>query len=134
MGERWYFRGKAFNMYKGRSRENGLACRYLLRGTEEGGFVIRTSRTLPATAGVLQEVLLEPLDTPVLFGVSSPHWVRGQFQVVLGDAMGTLLLPYAPSSRIRYMVRSVPDRLAEEDARQGSGDYSNVMGRQFVEP
>src|SRR2546425_10411461 len=67
-----YFRGAAYDTYDGRSWANRLATRRLLGRTPDGGFMVPPDQTqaLPESASVRQEILIEALDTTVLFGAS----------------------------------------------------------------
>ena len=64
---------------------------------------------------IRQDILLETLDTAVLFAAPFAEQVSGEFLTVLADTMGGLHLPSPPSSRIRYSVTShVPHLAADE--------------------
>src|SRR3989441_1561064 len=79
-----YFRGAAYDTYDGRSWANRLAARRLLGRTPDGGFLVPFELTLavPESAVMRQEILIEALDTTVLFGASFVESVKGNFVVV----------------------------------------------------
>ncbi len=62
-----------------------------------------------------QNILLEPLDTDVLFAASYPAVIEGRFPALLGDPSGTLSLPAPPYSRLEYKAWSSPGARIEED-------------------
>ena len=112
-----YFRGAAYDTYDGRSWANRLATRRLLGRTPDGGFMVPPDQTLalPESASVRQEILIEALDTTVLFGASFVESLKGNFVVVQRDGMWGLYLPFPSSARFQYSVRSIPGRLLEAD-------------------
>ena len=136
LGERrrLYFRGTAYDGYNGRSWTNTFARRHALELTSEGVFMPPSSRK-PAraiSAGVRQEILIEPLDTPVLFALSHLHSVKGNFPVVQADGMGTYYLLSTPSMRFQYSAISVPERLQEEDRQEADPDYPDLITERYL--
>src|SRR2546430_10411687 len=95
-----YFRGAAYDTYDGRSWANRLAARRLLGRTPDGGFLVPSELTLavPESAVMRQEILIEALDTTVLFGAAFVESVKGHFGVVQMDGMRGLYLPFPPSA------------------------------------
>jgi hypothetical protein len=96
-----YFRGAAYDTYDGRSWANRLAGRRILERTPDGAFQVQ-SQQAPAGAespGLRQEILIEALDTSVLFGAPFADSVKGNFMSVQMDGMRGLYLPYPPSAR-----------------------------------
>lgn len=55
---------------------------------------------------VTQTIYLEPLDTPVLFALSKPVAVQGDFQFLAKDAEGAIKIPRSHSERTSYKVFS----------------------------
>jgi transglutaminase-like putative cysteine protease len=113
---RLYFRGAAFDVYNGRAWVNSLSAQHQLERSPSGAFMVpgEGGRDL-ARGGLRQEVLLEVLDTTVLFAASFVETVEGGFPALQRDGMGSLHLPYPPVTRFQYRVYSIPDRIAPED-------------------
>jgi transglutaminase-like putative cysteine protease len=112
-----YFRGAAYDTYDGRAWSNLHPLRRMLDRAPDGGFQVPPD-TRPMNAagtGIRQEILIEALDTTVLFGVSFVDSIKGRFPVPQVDRLGGLSLPYAPSSRFQYTVISTTAQPAEGD-------------------
>lgn len=136
LADRLYFRGAAYDLYNGRSWTNSLARRHALERTSEG-FVTATAQgngqVRESRAGLRQEILIEALDTTALFGVSFVDSIGGNFPMVQVDGMGGLSLPYPPSTRFQYSVRSTPDRILEEERTIGSLAYPDPVSETFLQ-
>ena len=130
-----YFRGTAYDTYDGRSWANRLAARRILSRTPDGGFMVPSEQTLavPESAVLRQEILIEALDTTVLFGVSFVESVKGNFVVAQMDGMRGLYLPYPPSARFQYSVRSIPGRLLEADRAAPSFIYPAFIREHYLQ-
>jgi len=130
-----YFRGAAYDTYDGRSWANRLAARRILSRTPDGGFMVPSEQTLavPESAVLRQEILIEALDTTVLFGVSFVESVKGNFVVAQMDGMRGLYLPYPPSARFQYSVRSIPGRLLEADRAAPSFIYPAFIREHYLQ-
>ena len=81
----------------------------------------------------IQTIYLEPLDTPVLFALSKPVGVQGNFSILFKDEHGSLTFPRT-NERITYKVLS--DRALPEAARLRSdrADYSREMDNYLQVP
>jgi len=131
-----YFRGAAYDRYNGRSWVNSLARRRVLERTQEGFLTAAgqdNGRIQESQAGLRQDILIEALDTTALFGVSFVDSVRGNFSMVQVDGMGGLSLPYPPSRRFQYSVRSTPDRLLDEERLLVSVAYPDDVREIFLQ-
>ncbi len=96
-----YIRGESYDHYDGKSWSTAIRKRRLLR-SPAGVF-----RFGPMNAGVIeQKILLEPLETEVLFGASHFVGVRGEFKNIWVDSTGTVRLPSPPYSRMEYTAWS----------------------------
>jgi transglutaminase-like putative cysteine protease len=80
-----------------------------------------------------QEVLIEALDTTVLFGASFVESVKGSFVVVQMDGMWGLYLPFPSSARFQYSVRSIPGRLREDDRAATSFIYPVFIREHYLQ-
>ena len=128
--ERAYFRGASYDVYDGRSWSNTLRDRQVLPRSPEGDFVVARDRLPDSSLGLRQDILVEALDTSVLFGLPFVESVKGAFSVVQIDGMGDVSLPYVPATRFQYSVRSIPVRYSA-DARRNTppGEVESVRRR-----
>ncbi|NJL16011.1 MAG: DUF3488 domain-containing transglutaminase family protein, partial [Nitrospira sp.] len=107
--DRLYMRGVAFDQYDGKSWTNRLSYRRNLSEENPGTFIIRGHQApTPSRLGdtIQQNILLESLDTSVLFAAPFVEQVNGKFPAVQSDFMGSVYLPFPSSSRIEYAVVS----------------------------
>lgn len=134
-GEPLYLRGVAYNRYNGRSWSNGLSHRRMLTELPQGTFTLRTSSMKPeaATRGLRQDILLEPLDTAVLFGISTPFSVKGGFLSVQADLMGSLHLPFPSHTRIHYTAYSLPANLVSAERAATALLYPEFIVQQYLQ-
>ncbi len=102
--ERLYWRGMAFDRYDGSSWENSLGRGEVAFPGQTGE--ISLAPRAPERPDVVQEIMLEPLDTEVIFGASQVEAIRGEFRSLRVSPGGGLTLPFTPSARITYRVRS----------------------------
>src|SRR5207249_11164999 len=135
--DRLYLRGAAYDLYSGRSWVNSLAYRRSLGQTAEGTFNIpNVSRERPAgtrSTGLLQEILIEALDTSVLFGVPLVDSVVGDFPVVQTDGMGGISLPYFASTRFQYRAHSIANHLLAAERLAASLNYHASIRMHFLQ-
>ena len=116
--DHFYLRGLAYDQYNGRSWSHSGTSQRSLNLVTDGTFLARpvgsrSSASQPET--IRQDILLEALDTAVLFATPFAELVSGEFLALQADAMGGLHLPSPPSSRIRYSVTShIPQLAANE--------------------
>ena len=103
---RLYFRGTALDYYDGTVWRRTLKKRTLLRDRKGSGhFVVGR----PGKEGVIEQViLLEPLDTEVIFAIPYAVSLSGRFSNIWLDDSGAMYLPSPPYSRIEYRVYSSP--------------------------
>lgn len=129
-----YFRGAAYNMYNGRSWTNSLARRRVV-GQSQGGIIRVVAPESSATEqpALRQEILVEALDTTVLFGVPFVESIKGFFLFVLADGMGDLYLPYHPNARFQYSAYSTPTRLQEPERTGTTFTYPAHVRKQFLQ-
>jgi len=131
--ERAYFRGASYDVYDGRSWSNTLHDRQPLARSLEGEFFAAAARLPKAEGALRQDILVEALDTPVLFGVPLVESVKGAFSAVLVDGMGDVSLLYVPATRFQYSVRSTPTRLSPDDRGRVLADYPEPIRRLFLQ-
>jgi hypothetical protein len=132
LSERVYFRGTAFDRYDGHAWANTRLHRRSLLRSDDGSFQASPEPMLTPT-GVRQEILLEALDVPVLFGVTGVELIKGDFPVVQTDAMGNLYLPYAPTGRFQYTLYSSPGRILREERTGSAFQYPPSITAHFLQ-
>ncbi|MCE9536625.1 MAG: DUF3488 and transglutaminase-like domain-containing protein, partial [Nitrospirae bacterium] len=136
--DRLYLRGLAYDQYNGRSWSHSGTRRRSLSLVAEGVFLARPAGSrLPDSLSVpiRQDILLETLDTPVLFAAPFAELVSGDFLAVQVDGMSGLHLPLSPSSRSRYSVTSqVPQLVAGDRAAMALAYPDSIRSRYLQVP
>jgi hypothetical protein len=121
-----YLRGMTFDHYDGQSWINRLGRRWPIRQTSQGTFALQGQQGGEQMAPELlyrQRILLEPLDTPVLFGVPFMEMVSGKLPTVQVDGGGSFYLPVPVANPIEYTVVSRPPTVLPADLRPASFPY-----------
>jgi hypothetical protein len=107
-GKNWksplYLRGTAFDFYDGLTWKKSLSPNFPLYKNDQDEFPITNYKNNAVT--IHQEIISEPLDTPILFALSDVTAVRGPFSTLYTDSLGTLSLPFTPLSRYSYSATS----------------------------
>ena len=132
----FYIRGVAFDRYDGKSWTNRLSYRRTVREDPTGTFVLfGDARSRRAGTGELirQNILLEPLDTPVLFAAPFVESLSGKFLTIQSDLTGSAYLPYPSSSRIEYTVISRSAPLLPTDFQAEPITYSESFLKHFLQ-
>jgi protein-glutamine gamma-glutamyltransferase len=83
---------------------------------------------------IAQTIYLEPIDTPVIFSLSRPVALQGNFSSVTKDLEGSLSVSRTNWGRISYKVFSDPDLPGEEILREDNSAYPKSMGRYLQLP
>jgi protein-glutamine gamma-glutamyltransferase len=134
--DRFYVRGLAFDQYDGKSWTNRLGYRRNLSEESLGTFILRGHRS-PAGSrlgdAIQQNILLEPLDTAVLFGAPFVERISGNFPAVQSDLAGSVYLPFPSASRIEYSVVSRSNPLLPTDLGSDPPQYSESFAGHFLE-
>lgn len=131
-----YIRGVSFDRYDGKVWTNQLSYRRSLLEESPGTFAFRRKRVAPQSEpgeAMQQKILLEPLDTPVLFAAPFIERVSGAFPSLFFDATGAVYLPFPSSSRIEYTVVSRSNRLVPADLGPEPGLYPEWVVRQYLQ-
>ncbi len=130
-----YLRGAAYNQYNGTSWSNSQPRRRMLIELPQGTFTLRTPGVKPPAAPqrLRQEILLEPLDTAVLFGASLPVSITGTFLSVQADLMGSLYLPFPFHTRIHYTAYSVLTTLISAERHPTAFLYPDFIAQQYLQ-
>lgn len=133
--ERVYLRGLAFDQYNGRSWSSSGRHRRSLGAIADGTFVIRSGggRSLSALSQPLrQDILLEALDTSVLFAAPFAESLSGEFAGMQLDSMTGLHLPYPSTSRIRYSVLSREHQIMPDEQTSTVLEYAAVIRDRYL--
>ena len=134
--ERLYLRGMAYDRYNGKSWANSFVGRRNLVERPQGLFSLRANDASSggqAASGLRQDILLEALDTSVLFGAPQPISLAGDFVGVQADSLGVLYLPYVSSGRLQYSVRSQESHIQPADASAAAPAYPEFIRRQYLQ-
>lgn len=83
---------------------------------------------------ITQTVYLEPLDTPVLFAISRPVVLQGNFPQVNRDAEGSLTAPKSGFERITYKIFSDVSLPDESRLKKDNSQYPPATQRYFQLP
>ncbi|HKY72825.1 MAG TPA: DUF3488 domain-containing protein, partial [Nitrospira sp.] len=135
-GERVYLRGLAFDHYNGRSWSSGSRHRRNVDLVADGTFVLRSGGSRSSSAvlePIRQDILLEALDTSVLFAAPFADAVSGELAGVQVDSMMGLHLPYPSTSRIRYSVVSREHRMVPEEQTATVMEYAGGILDRYLQ-
>ncbi|MBI5344912.1 MAG: DUF3488 domain-containing protein, partial [Deltaproteobacteria bacterium] len=99
-----HLRGTALDTYDGASWSRKIKGLRVLKSDPAGLF--HTAPPNPGAGLLQQNILLEPLDTDVIFAASRPVAAAGRFPVLKTDESGAVFLESTPYSRIQYMAWS----------------------------
>jgi len=133
IGGHMYFRGAAFDRYTGRAWVNTLAAHKTLPRADDGVFSVSLNEQANDHGQrIVQDVLIEALDTSVLFGLPFVKEFRANVQSVQGDGQGGYSVPYPPPTRFRYTAVSVPTRLTLADEKAVALEYPPAVLESFV--
>ncbi|HBR18508.1 MAG: hypothetical protein A3G39_03285 [Deltaproteobacteria bacterium RIFCSPLOWO2_12_FULL_43_16] len=107
-----YFRGVAFDTYNGTQWQQTIKKLAFLQKNQDGVFAYPTRYDWEQTAlserqVIKQVILLEPIETNVLFATSFGTGIAGNFRNITADNMGSFYLPAPLYSRIEYTAYSV---------------------------
>lgn len=128
--DRIYWRGVTFDFYDGRSWTNKLTKRFSPEINERGEFAIREDSS---EGGLYQEIILEPLDTTVIFGASHMIRLSGKLPSIKEDMMGSVYIPYASFSRLQYSAYSKIDLISGEDRDLESASYPVFINKFYLQ-
>ncbi|MDH4152617.1 MAG: DUF3488 and transglutaminase-like domain-containing protein [Nitrospira sp.] len=131
-----YIRGVSFDRYDGKVWTNQLSYRRSLIEESSGTFAFRRKRVASGVElgeAIQQKILLEPLDTPVLFAAPFIERVSGAFPSLFFDGTGAVYLPFPSSSRIEYTVLSRSNTLVPADLGPEPGPYPEWVLRQYLQ-
>ena len=128
---RW--RGVAFDSFDGRSWSLQDLTRLPVHRKRDGTFVVSQPRyRAPFLA---YEIFLEPIGTEAIFGLPQVVSLQGRLEGLSLDTAGGLILAAPPSSRIRYVAVSQPERFREDQLRRPvkDGDYPRDIRETYLQ-
>jgi len=134
--DRLYLRGLAYDQYNGASWSHSETRRRSLSLVADGTFLARPAGSRPSdslSGTIRQDILLETLDTAVLFAAPFAEFVSGEFLTVQADAMGGLHLSFPPSFRIRYSVTSQVPRLVADERTASILAYPDSIRSHYLQ-
>ncbi len=135
--DRLYLRGVAYDRYDGTSWTNQFTHRRALAETSLMTFTVRQYPPVRAVMkqgpAIRQKILLESLDTAVLFAAPFPETITGPFLSVQSDVAGALYLPFPSSSRIEYSVISRMARPVPRDQSPPAMPYAESFVRHYFQ-
>ena len=134
--DRFYLRGLAYDQYNGQSWSRSRTHLRSLSLVADGTFLVRPAgsrRSDNLSETIRQDILLETLDTTVLFAVPSADLVSGEFLTLQADAMGGLHLSLPPSSRVRYSVTSQVPQLVADERTASTLDYPDPIRSRYLQ-
>ena len=134
--ERFYLRGLAYDQYNGRSWSSGRRQRRSLGLVADGIFAVRSGGTRNSSSlsePLRQDILLEALDTSVLFAAPFAESLSGEFLGVQVDSMTGLHLPYSSTSRMRYSVVSREHRILPSEQSSAALEYPAAIRDRYLQ-
>ena len=114
----FYWRGMVFDNYDGHSWKNSHGKGRRIVKKFENGFTV--APPFPNRPMLVQEIMLEPLETSVLFAATQPIRIKGQFSALQVNTAQAIRLNYTPSGRFSYTAYSQIPVFDEADARVDS--------------
>ncbi len=112
---RAYFKGMTHDHYDGKKWSKTLTSAVKIKKNQAGLFLNNTKERLSGTL-IKQTIMLEPLDTKVIFSMQGWTMLAGSFNTLWSDNSGGLTLAYPPYKRLRYTVWAVPNSSASSEA------------------
>ncbi|MBI5047955.1 MAG: DUF3488 domain-containing protein [Deltaproteobacteria bacterium] len=104
---RLYFRGISFDTYNGAQWQQTIKELVALHKNSKGIWNLKSEIQNSNSEIIIQTILLEPIETNVIFAASTGIGVSGNFQNIAADKMGSFYLPAPFYSRIEYTAYSL---------------------------
>jgi hypothetical protein len=124
-----YLRGMSFDSYDGKAWKNTFSQKVSLPKFDRT-FEIRPGR-LPANV-FRKTLLLEPIETAVLFTVGSPVRIQGNFPSLVQDRPGSLYFPSIPFQRTEYEILATFEPPSEADRVIQRIDYPSEVREHYL--
>ena len=129
--EHAYWRGLAFDHFDGRSWSLESPGRRLVPGDPELGVELAPASR---SSDLVQRLVREPLDSGVLFAVSSPLVLEGDLGRVERDRNGGLYSARSVGDRVRYTVSSQTRLPSDDELRRDVAELPRDGGRYLELP
>lgn len=125
-----YLRGMSFDAYDGRAWQNTLTRKSSVsRGADERFLLSSPPR---GQAGFKKTILLEPLDTAVLFTAGKPLSIEGPLSTLSRDESGTVYFPSNLSRRIEYEIAGLSEQLTDPERGTAEIAYPPPIGDRYL--
>ncbi len=116
-----YLQGAIFDHYDGRRWLNSFHLRQPVGRRHDGKFMMAPPRQiLTGSSHTRQDIVMEALDSTVLFGIPTIQSIQGEFLILQKDQLGGVHLPYSLRRRFQYSVES---RVATVTAQERQASY-----------
>jgi transglutaminase-like putative cysteine protease len=127
-----YWRGGSYDYYDGASWKNSFGKGRSIPKDFTGRFLIRPTTRLDKT--LQQEILLEPLDTAIVFAAAQPAAIEGSrlFQINV-NSMDAIYLNFLPASKLQYTAYSESPEIVRQDRRLEGWDYSHTIKNAYLQ-
>ncbi len=128
-----YFRGQSLDKYADSGWEATIRKQTRLWKKPDNRYLVGQNREL-GTKMIEQRIMLEPLDTDVIFAASIATIIEGRFPTLWTNNSGSLYLPNIPYSRIEYTAFSLLTTTTGEQT-EGRIDYLETthVSRETIE-
>lgn len=128
------FRGVAFDRYNGHSWTNTFGrSRMIVRNDDRLFTLSERKPRRKASHMIRQQILMEALDTSVLFGMPFVHQLRGDFLAIQADGMNGLSLPVPMAARFQYTITSGLSEITPDEQAAESFEYPPDINAHFLQ-
>ena len=121
---RLYFRGQSLDSYVPSGWEASVRKDTRIWKKDDNRYVLDQNIEIGPEM-IEQRIMLEPLETDVIFAASRPVIIDGRFPALWTNNSGSLYLPNIPYSRIQYTVFSLLTSRVKED-RETNAIYLDI--------
>lgn len=131
-----YLRGVAYDHYNGRSWRASRNDQQNLDFIADGNFAVPSGRTrnlANQSEFLRQDILLEVLDTSVLFAVPFAETFSGEFSGLQADGLDGIHLTLPPLSRVRYSAVSRDRKVLPDEQIAAELNYSNALVARYLQ-
>lgn len=129
-----YLQGAIFDHYDGRRWLNSFHLRQPVGRRHDGKFVMTNPRpAATASSHTRQDILMEALDSAVLFGLPTIHSIKGDFLILQKDPLGGVHLPYSLRRRFQYTVDSTVTTVTPNDRQASTLVYPDYITKHFLQ-
>jgi transglutaminase-like putative cysteine protease len=123
-GRRLYIRGQSLDTYIDSGWEATVRKKTRIWKKEDNRYVLAQGIKIGPEL-IEQRIMLEPLDTDVIFAAGRPVIIEGRFPTLFTNNSGSLYLPNTPYSRIEYTAFSTLNPRTREPLQE-EADYLGI--------